>query len=225
MLADRVKNRGRRTVELSRNATANLVDAALALPREPPRPAEDLVALAVIHLREIRPARDLVAVRREEALDAADQEPDAPLPIREHEPPRRQPAPPPALDRLARDVEPLGHVLDHQHRLAERRRRHVERLANALDQQPKVMLKRDPGQQLFEPRVFRVKPRDPERDEVERISLPRLDVMQELLRSRHLVRAGLGGRKLQLPRERSEIVDAELRHAAIIRPRQRTVNL
>ena len=40
------------------------------------------------------------------------EESDPPLAVGEHEPPRRQPLAPPALDRLAGDVEPFGHVID-----------------------------------------------------------------------------------------------------------------
>jgi hypothetical protein len=42
--------------------------------------------------------------------------------------------------------------------------------------------------------------------------------VKKLLRRSDLSRSGFGRRKLHLPRERSEIIDAELRHAVIIRP-------
>src|SRR5205814_1111667 len=129
-------------IELARDPPADLVDAAVAHRREATGAAEDLGALGVIDLAEVGAARNLIAMRREEALDAAEQESDATLAVGENKPSRGQPFAPPALDGFAGDGEALGDVVDVEHRLGQGCRRDIERLADAFDEQTQIMLKR-----------------------------------------------------------------------------------
>ena len=62
-----------------------------------------------------------------------------PLAAVEHEPPADQPLLPPARNRLGRDVELLGQLLDRQHLLAGRFGRHVGRVRQVLDEQPQIV--------------------------------------------------------------------------------------
>src|SRR5436853_7268707 len=117
MLADRVQNRKRRAIQPATDASCDLALTAAA--RQPSGAANDLVALVIFHLREIGPALHLIAMGIQKALDTAQQKSDAPLAIGIDEPPRRQPAPPPALDCFAGDIESLGDIVDAQHRLGQ----------------------------------------------------------------------------------------------------------
>src|SRR5437773_2224604 len=104
MLADCVQDRCRRAVELAGDPPRDLVHAAVAHRRQATRAAKNVFALGVVDLAEVGPARDLLAVRRKEPLDAADEKPDAAFAVGEDEAPRGQTLSPPALDRLAGDV-------------------------------------------------------------------------------------------------------------------------
>ena len=85
VLADRVQDRQRRSMELARDAPRDLAGAAMALLGEALRATKDFLALVVADLREIGRLGDLFAMRREEAIDTAQEKPDAPLAIREDE--------------------------------------------------------------------------------------------------------------------------------------------
>src|SRR5687768_1687270 len=84
----------------------------------------------------------------DEAFDAAEQKADAALAVGKQEAPGRQTLAPPALNRLAGDVELLRGIIDRQHRLRELLRVQVERFADLLDQQAKIMLKGEPREQV-----------------------------------------------------------------------------
>src|SRR5579862_9898790 len=148
VLANGVQNRQRRAMHLSCDAPRDLTRAAMALLGEPSRPAKDEFALFIADLRKVRRLLNLIPMRREKPIDAAQQKPHALLAVCEDKPPRRQPAPPPALNRLAGDVEFLGDIIDRKHRLAESRRMDVQRLAEPLDEQTQIMLQCDAGDEI-----------------------------------------------------------------------------
>src|SRR4051812_9170393 len=93
VLANRMQNRQRRAIELSRDATRDLTRAAMAHLGQPLGAAKNRVAFIRTDLREVRPALHLIAMRCKEAIDAAEQKADASLTVREKESPRRQTAP------------------------------------------------------------------------------------------------------------------------------------
>jgi hypothetical protein len=94
-------------------------------------------------------------------------------------------------------------------------RPHVQRVADALDEQAEVVLQRDAGQQVGRD-VLGVVSGDAEDDEVGRVSLGGIDLVKQTLRGRDLRSPGLLRRKLHLPREFPDAIDAELRHVGII---------
>ena len=70
----------------------------------------------------------------EKPFDAADKETHPAFAVRKYKPPSRQPAPTPALNRFAGDVEAFGHIVDAEHRLRQLTGMHVECFAHLLDQ-------------------------------------------------------------------------------------------
>ena len=131
-------------------------------------------------MRKIRLTIHLFTVRHKEALDAAQEKSNAALAIIERKMPRRQTLATPALDRLAGDVESLRDVVDRQYRLIASACRKIQRLAQPLDEQTQVVLKRKAGKKI---RVYMpgVIAGDAEDDEIERIGLRWIDLVQEPL--------------------------------------------
>ena len=108
-LLERVANRLDAAARLLGQPPGDLGRAAAGL-RQAPRALDDLAALVVGQLAELRAAAHALLVLRHEALDRALQEAD-PLAAVEHEPPADQPLLAPAGNRLGRDVELLGSAL------------------------------------------------------------------------------------------------------------------
>ncbi len=125
-LANDVQDRQRRTAELARDAPRDLLNAAATSVRQQPRPLQDRIALDIGHLREVRGLGHLVLVYRHEPFDAREKETHPAFAVGEDEPSRRQTFATPALDRLAGDVEFLGHVIDRKHWLSKTCRMLIE---------------------------------------------------------------------------------------------------
>jgi len=150
---------------------------------------------------------------REEPLDAGQQESHPPLAVGERKATARQAPAAPALNGFSGDVEPLGHVFQGEHRLRQRLGRHVQRIADLFDQQPQIVLKGPPGQQLFAqgPRVVSGDAKD---DEFERVSPMWIGAVEQVFRRVHLPQPGRVRRELHLPRQLRELVDPISSHFA-----------
>ena len=112
-----MRDRKRRAVITPADAAGDFAEAALAMSGQPAGAAENFGFFLVVGLREIPGFDDLIAMNRQEALDHAEHEPDAAFAIFEDEPAGGKPAPAPALDCFAGDVEALSHIVDGHHRL------------------------------------------------------------------------------------------------------------
>src|SRR2546421_4097965 len=148
---------------------------------------------------------------RHKSLDTPQQKPHAALTIIENKPPRGQTFSPPALDRLAGDVESLADIIDAQNRLGQLPRVHLQRHAHLLDKQAKIVLKSKSGQKfvLCPARAIAGDLKDHKFDWV---GFCGIDQVKEILGGGNLLATHLLRRKCHLPRELGETVESELTH-------------
>src|SRR5205823_1464131 len=81
VLANRMKNGERRTIEAPAKATCDFALAAAACLCQPARAAQNFFALAIGDLRKIRSVLELVLVRMQKPLDTAEQKSYPPLAV------------------------------------------------------------------------------------------------------------------------------------------------
>jgi len=133
----RVTNRLDGTAGAAGNAPADLGRAG---PRagQPPGTRDDLVAFDVAHLGKLCAALDVAGMPRHKPLHRRFEEAD-PLAVPEHEAAAHQPAVPPPIDRLCRDLETLADVFDGQNLLGQALGLDVGAVGEILDEEAQIM--------------------------------------------------------------------------------------
>ncbi len=171
----------------------------------------DLGLLLLGGLGEISGAENLIPMDGQEPLDGAEEEPDASLAVAKEESAGGETAPPPALNRLAGDVEAFGDIFDGHDRLGGLGFAKIEGFADLLDEQTQIMLKGHAGEQsLVDPRG--VVAGDSVDDKVKGISLCGVDIEQKLFCCRELRQPNVLGRERHLPTQIADLIDSEIRH-------------
>jgi len=184
VLADGVQHGERRAVDPPGDAPGDLIGTAAAVDRQPAGLLKDVLALGVGQLGEVGPARHLLAVAGEKALDAGDQEAHPPFAVREDELARRQAAAAPALDRLAGDVEPLAHRVNVEHWLGYLGGVDFEGVAHRLDEQAEVVVEGQARQQVARDGVdggLGAVPGNAVNDEIEGVRLGGVEAVDQFL--------------------------------------------
>jgi hypothetical protein len=147
----------------------------------------------------------------QEPLDHPQHESHPAFAVLELKPPGRQAATTPSLNRLARDVESLGNIVNGHHRLGGERFPQIQRFTDLLDQQSQIVLKGHAGEKGLVDFLW-AESGDSEDDEIVGVCLARLDFEQKIFRSRELREATLLRSEGKLPTQISDLVDPELRH-------------
>jgi hypothetical protein len=212
VLANGVKNRQRRAMELFTNAPGDFVGPAARFDGEASGPTKNLELFNLFHLRKIRLLGHLILMSADEPFDAAEQEANAAATVGENKPPRRQTAATPALNRFAGDVESLGDVIDRKHRLGNRRTGKVERDTDLFDELAEIMLQRKTGQQVAVAIGFGVICSDSENNEIQRIRALWFYFVEKCFSGGELLVSNVRGGKPHLASEVGKVINSITRH-------------
>ena len=198
--------------ELLADLLDDLVARQRTLTRKRAGLADHLLALLARPPAEVFGLSHQFGVLLDEPVDRRFEEPEAAPAVVEDELPGQQPAPPPAADRLGRNVEPLGQLLDRVDLL----RLQVDRLgqlaAELGDEQLQVGADRLAVEQFAVELVLGVVAGDVEADEIERVLLRLVDQGVELLGRGQFVAPLLLRREPQLHEQLGQFGILDLSH-------------